>query len=164
MKLAAKDKIIQHNIANVLKKGLPLAGLLTSLLVTTGCDLFKKSSDDSPTAGYISEPAPAQVATQEKTAQEKVAQEKTEESASQTSDDKQPKSTARQGNNVSEAKSTETPWITTGAPKLPIVPNINNEVMQDFNNLIKENIRTTKDANDAIENSIRASKMTSNPE
>ena len=70
MKLAAKDKIIQYNIANALKKGLPLAGLLTSLLVTTGCDLFKKSSDDGPTAGYISEPAPAQVATQEKTAQE----------------------------------------------------------------------------------------------
>lgn len=159
MKLAAKDKIIQHNIANALKKGLPLAGLLTSLLVTTGCDLFKKSSDDSPTAGYISEPAPAQVATQEQAAQENV-----QEPASQPSDDKQPKSTARQGNNVSEAKSTETPWITTGAPKLPIVPNINNEVMQDFNNLIKENIRTTKDANDAIENSIRASKMISNPE
>ncbi len=159
MKLAAKDKIIQHNIADALKKGLPLAGLMTSLLVTTGCDLFKKSSDDSPTAGYISEPAPAQVATQEQAAQENV-----QEPASQPSDDKQPKSTARQGNNVSEAKSTEMPWITTGAPKLPIVPNINNEVMQDFNNLINENIRTTKDANDAIENSIRASKMTSNPE
>jgi len=159
MKLVAKYKIIQHNIADALKKGLPLAGLMTSLLVTTGCDLFKKSSDDSPTAGYISEPAPAQVATQEQAAQENV-----QEPASQPSDDKQPKSTARQGNNVSEAKSTETPWITTGAPKLPIVPNINNEVMQDFNNLIKENIRTTKDANDAIENSIRASKMTSNPE
>ena len=149
MKLAAKNKIIQHNIANALKKGLPLAGLLTSLLVTPGCDLFKKSSNDSPTAGYISEPTSAQVA----------AQEKTEESGSQPTDDKQPKSTAGQGNNVSEAKSTETPWITTGAPKLPIVPNINNEVMQDFNNLIKENIRTTKDANDAIENCIRASKI-----
>ena len=152
MKLAAKNKIIQHNIANALKKGLPLAGLLTSLLVTPGCDLFKKSSNDSPTAGYISEPTSAQVA----------AQEKTEESGSQPTDDKQPKSTAGQGNNVSEAKSTETPWITTGAPKLPIVPNINNEVMQDFNNLIKENIRTTKDANDAIENCIRASKINPN--
>ena len=149
MKLTAKDKIIQHNIADALKKGLPLAGLLTSLLLTTGCDLFKKSSNDGPTAGYISEPAPAQVATQEKA----------EESASQSPDDTQPNSPAGQGNNVSEAKSTETPWITTGSPRLPIVPDINNEVRKDYNNLIEQNIRATKDANDAIENSIRASKI-----
>ena len=155
MKLTAKTKRIQKNIAKALKKGLPLTGLLTSLLLTPSCDLFKKSSDDTPTAGYISDPKPAQVVTQEQVTQKQI-----EEPAPQPSTVKQPNSPARPGNNVSEAKSTETPWVTTGAPKLPIVYDINKDLfLKDFNNLIEENIRTKKDYNDDIENSIRASKI-----
>lgn len=159
MKLTTKAKRIQKNIADKLKKGLPLAGLLSSLMVTTSCDLFKKSSDDTPTAGYIPEPKSAQVATQEQATQEQ-----SEEPASHPSTDKQLNSPVAQRNNVSEAKSFESPWITTGAPKLPIVPNINNEVLQDFNNLIENNIRATFHYDDGIENNIRATKIFSDPE
>ena len=149
MKLTAKSKEIQKNIANALKKGLPLAGLLASLMVTTGCDLFKKSSDNGPTTG-IPEPKTAEVVTQKQS----------EKPAIQPSADKQPETPVGQESNVSETKSNNSPWITTGATKLPIVSTINNEVLQkDFNNLIEENIRSTKDYKDDIDNSLRASKI-----
>ena len=41
MKLTPKGKKRQATIAQALKKGLPLAGLLSSLLMTTGCDWFR---------------------------------------------------------------------------------------------------------------------------
>ena len=156
MKLMAKAKRIQKNIADTLKKGLPLAGLLSSLMVTTSCDLFKKSSDDGSTAGYIPEPKTAEVVTQKQS----------EEPAIQPPADKQPDTPVGQESNVSEAKPNKTAWITTGAPKLPIVSNVNSEVLnqKDFNDLIEKNIRSTKDANDIIENSLRAAKNLSNPE
>ena len=53
MKLTPKGKKRQAAIANALKKGLPLAGLLSSLLATTGCDLFFRR-----TAGSVSTPDP----------------------------------------------------------------------------------------------------------
>ena len=53
MKLTPKGKKRQAAIANALKKGLPLAGLLSSLLATTGCDLFFRR-----TAGSVSNPDP----------------------------------------------------------------------------------------------------------
>ncbi len=150
MKLTTKANRIQQNIANALRKGLPLAGLLSSLMVITSCDLFKKSSDDGPAAGSIPEPKTAEVITQKQS----------EEPAPQPSTDRQPKSPVAQGTNVSEPQSNESPWVTTGAPKLPIVHDINRDLLlKDFNNLIEENIRSTKDYNDDIENSIRASKI-----
>ncbi|MBO7620437.1 MAG: hypothetical protein J6T06_08010 [Victivallales bacterium] len=163
MKLTTKANRIQQNIANVLRKGLPLAGLLSSIMVITSCDLFKKSSDDAPSAGYIPEPKTAEAVTQVQPTQEQATQEQSEEPAPQVSADKQPDSSVGQEINVSEAQSNKTPWVTTGTPKLPIVPNLNSEIFQkDFNTLIEQNLRTTRDANDAIENSLRASKI--NPE
>ena len=41
MGLNRKNRKIQATIADALKKGLPLAGLLSSLMVTTGCDDVK---------------------------------------------------------------------------------------------------------------------------
>lgn len=150
MGLIRKKHKIQATIANTLKKGLLLAGLLSSLMVTTSCDLFKKSSDNGPAAGYIPEPKTAEVITQKQS----------EEPAIQPPADQQPDAPIGQESNVSEAKSINSPWITTGAPKLPIVPNVNSEVLQkDFNDLIEQNIRSTKDDNDVIENSLRASKI-----
>ncbi len=138
MKLTTKMKRVQKTIADALKKGLPLAGLLSSLVVTTSCDLFKKSSDAGPTAGYISEPKPAQVATQEQATPDQP-----EESAIRPPADKQPDSPVVQKSNVSEAQSLGA-QITTGDPQLPIVPDINNEALQHFNNLIEKNIRVYK--------------------
>jgi hypothetical protein len=151
MKLTTKAKRIQKIITDTLKKGLPLAGLLSSLIVTTSCDLFKKSSDDGPTTGYTPEPKTAEVVTQKQS----------EEPAIQPPTDKQPDTPVGQERNVSEAKPNKTAWITTGTPKLPIVPNVNSEVLnqKDFNDLIEKNIRSTKDANDVIENSLRPSKI-----
>ena len=163
MKLTTKANRIQQNIANSLRKGLSLAGLLSSLMVITSCALFKKSSDDAPTAGYMSEPKTAEAVTQVQPTQEQATQELSEEPAPQVSADKQPDSSVGQEINVSEAQSNKLPWVTTGVPKLPIVPNLNSKILhKDFNTLIEQNLRTTKDANDAIENSLRASKI--NPE
>ena len=41
MGLSRKNRKIQASIADALKKGLPLAGLLSSLMVTSGCDAVK---------------------------------------------------------------------------------------------------------------------------
>ena len=51
MKLTPKGKKRQAAIAKALKQGLPLAGLLSSLLATTGCDLFFRR-----TAGSVPNP------------------------------------------------------------------------------------------------------------
>ena len=53
MKLTPKGKKRQAAIANALKKGLPLAGLLSSLVATTGCDVFFRR-----TAGDVPNPNP----------------------------------------------------------------------------------------------------------
>ena len=119
MKLTTKANRIQQNIANALRKGLPLAGLLSSLMVITSCDLFKKSSDDGPAAGSIPEPKTAEVITQKQS----------EEPAIQPPADKHPDTPVGQESNISEAKPNKTAWITTGAPKLPIVSNVNSEVL-----------------------------------
>ena len=41
MELSRNNRKLQAAIADALKKGLPLAGLLSSLMVTTGCDVVK---------------------------------------------------------------------------------------------------------------------------
>ena len=111
----------------------------------------------------MSEPKTAEAVTQVQPTQEQATQELSEEPAPQVSADKQPDSSIGQEINVSEAQSNKLPWVTTGVPKLPIVPNLNSKILhKDFNTLIEQNLRTTKDANDAIENSLRASKI--NPE
>ena len=51
MGLSRKNRKIQTAIADALKKGLPLAGLLSSLVATTGCDVFFRR-----TAGSVPNP------------------------------------------------------------------------------------------------------------
>lgn len=53
MGLSRKNRKIQAAIADALKKGLPLAGLLSSLVATTGCDVFFRR-----TAGDVPNPNP----------------------------------------------------------------------------------------------------------
>ena len=56
MKLTPKGKKRQAAIANALKKGLPLAGLLSSLVATTGCDVFfRRTAGDVPNPDAVSD-------------------------------------------------------------------------------------------------------------
>ena len=64
MKLTPKGKKRQATIAQALKKGLPLAGLLSSLMVTTGCD-FVKGIMNRHTVGRIAPPKPPAITTTE---------------------------------------------------------------------------------------------------
>ncbi|MCR4572482.1 MAG: hypothetical protein K5787_01815, partial [Lentisphaeria bacterium] len=63
MKLTPKGKKKQAAIAKALKKGLPLAGLLSSLMVTTGCDVVKGIMNRH-TVGRIA-PRPSAITTTE---------------------------------------------------------------------------------------------------
>ena len=76
-----KSKETQQRIADCLRRGIPLAGLISSLVTATGCDLFRpkvvgkmvpagdippeqKEVDLMPVSGEIIEPAPPQDNTQ----------------------------------------------------------------------------------------------------
>ncbi|MBP5673641.1 MAG: hypothetical protein J6X49_14735 [Victivallales bacterium] len=89
MKLTPKGKKRQAAIADALKKGLPLAGLLSSLMVTTGCDVVKGIMNRH-TVGKMAPPRPPVVTPTEQT----------EEPAVQPSQDQQPESPAPQNNDA----------------------------------------------------------------
>ena len=56
MGLSRKNRKIQTAIADALKKGLPLAGLLSSLVATTGCDVFfRRTAGDVPNPDAVSD-------------------------------------------------------------------------------------------------------------
>ena len=56
MKLTPQGEKRQATIANALKKGLPLAGLLSSLVATTGCDVFfRRTAGDVPNPDAVSD-------------------------------------------------------------------------------------------------------------
>ena len=87
MGLSRKNRKIQTAIADALKKGLPLAGLLSSLMVTTGCDVVK-GIINRHTVGRIA-PRPSTIITEE-----------AEEPTVQPSQDQQPNSPAEQNNDA----------------------------------------------------------------
>ena len=88
MGLSRKNRKIQATIADALKKGLPLAGLLSSLVVTTGCDVVK-GIINRHTVGRIA-PRPSTITTTEEA----------EESTVQPSQDQQPNSPVEQNNDA----------------------------------------------------------------
>ena len=88
MKLTPKGKKRQAAIAKALKKGLPLAGLLSSLMVTTGCDVVKGIMNRH-TVGRIA-PRPSAITTTEEV----------EEPTVQPSQEQQPNSPAEQNNDA----------------------------------------------------------------
>ena len=87
MGLSRKNRKIQAAIADALKKGLPLAGLLSSLVVTTGCDVVKGIMNRH-TVGRIA-PRPSTITTEE-----------AEEPTVQPSQDQQTESPASQNNDA----------------------------------------------------------------
>ncbi len=87
MGLSRKNRKIQAAIADALKKGLPLAGLLSSLMVTTGCDVVKGIMNRH-TVGRIA-PRPSTITTEE-----------AEEPTVQPSQDQQTESPASQNNDA----------------------------------------------------------------
>ena len=89
MELSRKNRKIQAAIADALKKGLPLAGLLSSLMVTTGCDVVKGIMNRH-TVGKMAPPRPPAV----------TATEEAEEPTVQPSQDQQTESPAGQNNNA----------------------------------------------------------------
>ena len=100
MGLSRKNRKIQAAIADALKKGLPLTGLLSSLMVTTGCD-FVKGIMNRHTVGRIA-PRPSIITTTEDT----------EEPTIQPSQNQQPNSPAEQNNDAD-------PRATMGKPAPP---------------------------------------------
>ena len=88
MGLSRKNRKIQAAIADALKKGLPLAGLLSSLMITTGCD-FVKGIMNRHTVGRIA-PRSSTITTTEDA----------EESTIQSSQDQQPDSPRGQNNDA----------------------------------------------------------------
>ncbi len=98
----------KNHVTNVLKKGLPLVGILALLLTTAGC---KKSSDGSK-AETIPESKISEVVTQKQS----------EEPASQPPVAQQSDLAVEQKNDESTTTSLELPPpITTGDPQLPII-------------------------------------------
>ena len=89
MGLSRKNRKIQAAIADALKKGLPLAGLLSSLMVTTGCDVVKGFMNRH-TVGKIAPPKPPAITTTEEA----------EEPTVQPSQDQQQNSPVKQNNNT----------------------------------------------------------------
>ncbi len=87
MGLSRKNRKIQTSIADALKKGLPLAGLLSSLMVTTGCDVVKGIMNRH-TVGRIA-PRPSTITTED-----------AEEPTVQPSQDQQTESPASQNNDA----------------------------------------------------------------
>ena len=105
MKLTPKGKKRQAAIAKALKKGLPLAGLLSSLVVTTGCDFFKAFLPRQ-TVGVIPNSA--------------AFEKQPEEPNAQPTQNQLPDTPVEEKSNTSEAQSLGS-QITTGDIQLPII-------------------------------------------
>ena len=114
MKLTPKGKKRQAAIAKALKKGLPLAGLLSSLLVTPGCDLIKGIMNRH-TMGRMA-PKPTTITPEE-----------AEESTEKPSDDQPSDSPTGQKCNASEHP-IGSQQLTTGAPNLPVMRDVSVEL------------------------------------
>ena len=117
MKLTQNGRKRQTAIAKALKKGVPLAGLLSSLLMTTGCDLFRAAFPHQ-TMGDVPMPEPSQITPAEQS----------EEHNNQLPADQQPETPAKQENNQS-ATNLGTK-ITTGTPQLPIITDVSDELKE----------------------------------
>ena len=114
MKLTPKGKKRQAAIANALKKGLPLAGLLSSLLVTPGCDLIKGIMNRH-TMGRMA-PKPTTITPEE-----------AEESTEKPSEDQPSDSPTGQKCNASEHP-IGSQQLTTGTPNLPVMRDVSAEL------------------------------------
>ncbi len=114
MKLTPKGKKRQAAIAKALKKGLPLAGLLSSLLVTPGCDLIKGIMNRH-TMGRMA-PKPTTITPEE-----------AEESTEKPSDDQPSDSPTGQKCNASEHP-LGSQQLTTGTPNLPVMTDVSVEL------------------------------------
>ena len=114
MKLTPKGKKRQAAIAKALKKGLPLAGLLSSLLVTPGCDLIK---------GIMNRHTMGRMAPKPTT----ITPEGTEESTEKTSEDQPSDSPTGQKCNASEHP-LGSQQLTTGTPNLPVMRDVSDEL------------------------------------
>ena len=114
MKLTPKGKKRQAAIAKALKKGLPLAGLLSSLLVTPGCDLIKGIMNRH-TMGRMA-PKPTTITPEE-----------AEESTEKPSEDQPSDSPTGQNCNASEHP-IGSQQLTTGAPNLPVMRDVSVEL------------------------------------
>ena len=114
MKLTPKGKKRQAAIAKALKKGLPLAGLLSSLLVTPGCDLIKGIMNRH-TMGRMA-PKPTTITPEE-----------AEESTEKPSEDQPPDSPTGQNCNASEHP-IGSQQLTTGSPNLPVMRDVSVEL------------------------------------
>ena len=114
MKLTPKGKKRQAAIAKALKKGLPLAGLLSSLLVTPGCDLIKGIMNRH-TMGRMA-PKPTTITPEE-----------AEESTEKPSEDQPSDSPTGQKCNASEHP-LGSQQLTTGTPNLPVMRDVSDEL------------------------------------
>ena len=114
MKLTPKGKKRQAAIAKALKKGLPLAGLLSSLLVTPGCDLIKGIMNRH-TMGRMA-PKPTTITPEE-----------AEESTEKPSEDQPSDSPTGQKCNASEHP-LGSQQLTTGTPNLPVMTDVSVEL------------------------------------
>ena len=114
MKLTPKGKKRQAAIAKALKKGLPLAGLLSSLLVTPGCDLIKGIMNRQ-TMGRMA-PKPTTITPEE-----------AEESTEKPSEDQPSDSPTGQKCNASEHP-IGSQQLTTGTPNLPVMRDVSAEL------------------------------------
>ena len=114
MKLTPKGKKRQAAIAKALKKGLPLAGLLSSLLVTPGCDLIKGIMNRH-TMGRMA-PKPTTITPEE-----------AEESTEKPSEDQPSDSPTGQKCNASELP-LGAQQLTTGSPNLPVMRDVSVEL------------------------------------
>ena len=114
MKLTPKGKKRQAAIAKALKKGLPLAGLLSSLLVTPGCDLIKGIMNRQ-TMGRMA-PKPTTITPEE-----------AEESTDKPSESQPPDSPTGQNCNASEHP-IGSQQLTTGTPNLPVMRDVSAEL------------------------------------
>ena len=114
MKLTPKGKKRQAAIAKALKKGLPLAGLLSSLVVTPGCDLIKGIMNRH-TMGRMA-PKPTTITPEE-----------AEESTEKPSEDQPSDSPTGQNCNASEHP-IGSQQLTTGAPNLPVMRDVSVEL------------------------------------
>ena len=114
MKLTPKGKKRQAAITKALKKGLPLAGLLSSLLVTPGCDLIKGIMNRH-TMGRMA-PKPTTITPEE-----------AEESTEKPSEDQPSDSSTGQKCNASEHP-LGSQQLTTGTPNLPVMTDVSVEL------------------------------------
>ena len=117
MKLTPNGKKRQTAIAKALKKGVSLAGLLSSLVVTTSCDMFRAALPYQ-TMGDVPMPEPSQATPTEQP----------EEPNVQPPQNQLPNTPVEEKSNASEVQSLDSPQITTSSPQLPIITNINDEL------------------------------------